>query len=95
MTGEPVRAHVGPDGVKEVSPAGAVISFLRPDGPFGQDVILSFCHHVLFFSSQEAGEQWAAARETAFLLTLEQGFELGRRVWEAKLGDALKAADAA
>jgi len=94
-TGEPVRVLVRPDGVEEVSPAGAVISFLRPDGPFGPDVILSFCHHVLFFSSRKAGERWAAGRENTFLLSLEQGFELGRRVWAAKLGEALTAADAA
>ncbi len=55
-TGEPVRAVVGPRGVEEVSD-GAVISFLRPDGAFDQDVIASFCHHVLFFASDEAGER--------------------------------------
>ncbi len=88
-TGEPVRAVVGPDGVRDVSPAGAVTSFLRPDGPLGRDVIRSFCHHVFFFSSEEAGEQWISDRDDHFLVTLEQGFELGRRVWEAKYATAL------
>jgi len=88
-TGEPVTATVGPNGVEQVSPAVAVISFLRPEGTFDPDVILSFCHHVLFFSSAEAGEQWTAKRRDAFLLPLEQGFELGRRVFQEKFADAL------
>ena len=88
-TGEPVQATVGPNGVEQVSPAGAVISFLRPKGKFDHDVILSFCHHVLFFSSPQAGEQWIADRQDVFLLSLEQGFELGRRGVQAKYADAL------
>jgi len=85
-TGEPVSAEVTPTGVSAVSPAGAVISFLRPDAEFSHDVIVSFCHHVLFFRSEDAGKAWTATRPNAFLLTLEQGFELGRLVVEAKYG---------
>lgn len=88
-TGEPVRAVVRPDGLESVSPGGAVISFLRPDGPFGSDVVASFCHHVLFFASPEAGERWIGERDDVFLVSPKQGFELGRLVWEAKLGQAL------
>jgi len=88
-TGKPVTATVGPNGVEQVSPAGAVISFLRPAGKFDHDVILSFCHHVLFFSSAEAGEQWIANRTDAFLLSLEQGFELGRHIVQQGYADAL------
>jgi alkylmercury lyase len=86
-TGSPVSMVVTPEGVAEG--AGAVISFLRPDREFDQDVILSFCHHVLFFDSQEAGIVWAADRPNAFFLSIEQGFELGRVVVEAKFGAAL------
>ena len=93
-TGEKVQATVGPDGVEDVSPARAVISFLRPQREFDHDVILSFCHHVLFFSSEEAGSRWAAGREHVFLLSLDQGFELGRLVVEAKFGAVVRCADA-
>jgi alkylmercury lyase len=88
-TGQPVTAIVNPDRVQEISPAGSVVSFLRPDGPFSHDVILSFCHRVLFFSSEEAGTKWKGAREDGFLLSLDQAFELGRLVWEAKFSKAL------
>jgi hypothetical protein len=92
-TGAPVSLVVTPDGVAEVAPAGAVISFLRPDGEFGHDVILSFCHRVLSFSSEEAGRQWIAERPNHFLLSLEQGFDLGRLVVEARYEAALSGAD--
>jgi hypothetical protein len=84
-----MTAVVGPDGVEKLSPSSAVISFLRPDGPFSHDVILSFCHHVLFFGSEEAGERWIGEHKDAFLLTLEQGFKLGRLVWQGKFGAVL------
>lgn len=89
QTGEQIRLVVAPDGVKEVEPAGAVISFLQPDGPFDHDVILSFCHHVLFFSSEEAGARWAGARDDVFLLSPEQGFMIGERVWKEKFAAVL------
>jgi alkylmercury lyase len=88
-TGAPVSLVVTPDGVAEAAPAGAVISFLRPQGEFDQDVIASFCHHVLFFYSEEAGRQWIATRPHHFLVSLAQGFALGRFVIEAQFGAAL------
>lgn len=91
-TGAPISLVVTPDGVTEAAPAGAVISFLRPEGKFDVDVIASFCHHVLFFSSEEAGRQWIAERPNHFLLSVEQGFALGRLVIEARYAAALGAA---
>jgi hypothetical protein len=64
-TGEPVSIVVGPEGVEHASPLGVVISFLRQAGRFDHDVILSFCHHVRFFSSEAAGQEWLAGREDA------------------------------
>jgi hypothetical protein len=77
-TGEPVRAGIGPDAIQEISPPGAVISFRRPDGPFGPDVILSFCHHVLFFASarslrSEPQRERCAAMSLARLTVEEAG----------------------
>ena len=88
-TGERISLTVGPDGVGEVSPPAAVLSFLRPGEKFDDDVILNFCHYVLFFSSEEAGSEWVSRREGAFLLTLGEGFELGRHVVERAFGAGL------
>ena len=50
---EKVSLTVGPDGMREVSPAGAVLSFLHLDGPFDDNTRASFCHFVHFFASEE------------------------------------------
>lgn len=66
-----------------------MISFLRGEAEFRDDVIVSFCHHVLVFSSEAAGREWTATRPDALLLTLDQGAEVGRVVIRSKLGQVL------
>jgi Alkylmercury lyase len=44
VSGEPVSMVVDREGVHEVKPAGALVSMVVPDVPFGYDVIESFCH---------------------------------------------------
>ncbi len=82
ISGEAVSVVVDGDGVREVTPAGALVSMLIPDGPFGYDVIESFCHRVLFFASDQTGATWIARHKGATLLSVEQAFELGRVLTE-------------
>jgi len=79
-TGETISLVVSPGGVVETSHPGAVVSFLTPKRDFDADVIQSFCHLVHFFVSREAGETWTAEHPGTFLLSLDDAFELGRRV---------------
>ncbi len=83
VSGDKIRLTVSPSGVKEVDPAGAVMSFLIPDaGKVKENVMASFCHFVYFFCSAEAGEEWASEREGILLLSVEEAYELGRRLNE-------------
>jgi len=82
VTGERVSLIVDRNGVRDLKPAGAVVSMVIPDGPFGYDVIESFCHKVLFFASEEAGASWAAEHEGTKLLPVHEAFELGRAMSE-------------
>jgi alkylmercury lyase len=79
-TGETISLVVAPWGVVETSHPDAVVSFLLPDQDFDADVIQSFCHFIYFFASPKAGESWTAQHPGTFLLSLEDAFELGRRV---------------
>lgn len=79
-TGETISLVVSPSEVSQTSHPGAVVSFLTPEQHFDADVIQSFCHFVHFFASREAGETWTAEHPGTFLLSLEDAFELGRRV---------------
>ncbi len=50
----------------------------------------SFCHHIFFFASAEAGSAWAAKHEgDTLLLTLEEAFALGKRFNAVQFGDEL------
>ncbi|HSH59875.1 MAG TPA: organomercurial lyase [Acidimicrobiales bacterium] len=90
VTRGPVSLVVGPEGLREAEPATAVVSFLSPRRPWGDDVVTSFCHYVLFFASPEAGATWVDEHPGTFLLSLDQGFELGRRFNGLRLGAALE-----
>jgi hypothetical protein len=60
LTGETVRLTVTLEALQEVRPEGAVVSFLLPTGPFGADVVQSFCHFVHFFASRQSAQRWTA-----------------------------------
>jgi alkylmercury lyase len=92
-TGTLVRLTLTPDGVEKVEPADVVVSFLCNDAGVletsAAKLIASFCHHIFFLASPEAGVAWTAAHPGTFLLTLDQAYEWGRRFNAVQLGDAL------
>jgi alkylmercury lyase len=92
ISGEEVTLVVERDGAREVKPAGALVSMVIPDGPFGYDVIESFCHRVLFFASEETGTQWVAEHDGTTLLPVEKAFELGRLLSDRVAPDVYGAA---
>jgi alkylmercury lyase len=78
-TGATVSLRVGSDGPSEVSPADAVLSFIRPGPAFTEDTVASFCRFVHFFASPQAAEAWIRRHPGTFVISIEQGFEIGRR----------------
>jgi alkylmercury lyase len=91
VTGELIQLTVTPEGISGTSHPQAVVSFLRPGGPFDSGVIESFCHFVHFFASRQAGEQWAAGHPGTFLLTLGEAADLAARANRRVCPDALGA----
>jgi hypothetical protein len=81
VTGETISMTVQPEGITNVSPAGVMVSFIWPTGPFDQNVVQTFCNFVHYFASQQSAEHWAAARDNIVLLPLSEAFEVGRRAW--------------
>ena len=91
VTGEAITLEVAPDGIGDLSPATAVISFLHLDRPFGYDTIESFCHFVHFFVSPEAAREWTTAHPGTFAIGIADAFEIGGRITRATFGDGLDA----
>ena len=91
VTGAAVSLVVDGKGVRELTPSGAVVSVVIPNGPFGYDVIESFCHRVFFFASEEAGRSWAAEHEGTTLQSVQEAFELGQAVFVRSAPDVFGA----
>jgi alkylmercury lyase len=88
-TGQLVSLRVGPEGPSGVSPPEAVLSFIEPGASFGEDTIGSFCRFVHFFASPQAAQAWTRRNRGSFVISVEQGFGIGRRTNAAQLGAAL------
>lgn len=89
LTGEPVRLTVGPEGVEGLQPAGAVMSMLAPPEDLLEDIVGKLCHYIYFFSSRESGQRWTAQNPGTFLMSVAEGFELGRLKNLGRFGAAL------
>ena len=83
-TGETIRLTITPEGVTSYQPASTVISIVIPQPTKNgletvEEIWMTFCHHIHFFSSPQAAQEWFAAREQEIvILTIEEAFELGR-----------------
>ncbi len=91
QTEGPVRLTVSSERVESVEPASIVVSFLELDkrSPRG-NVVTSFCHFVHFFRDREEGERWTERHPRTFLLTLDEAFDIGRRVNAVRYRDVLQ-----
>jgi alkylmercury lyase len=90
VTGDQISLTVGPRGASDLTPPEALVSFLVPDRPFGDDLIRSFCHFVHFFASPQAAATWTAAHDGTFAIPVDDAFEVGRLVNRDRFGKALE-----
>lgn len=91
-TGRPVTLRVEATGPEDLDPPDAVVSLLDPGRAdvAGDKVLSSFCHHIRFLASPDAWRDWA--RETGngtFMLTIDDAWELGRKVNRLRYGPEL------
>jgi alkylmercury lyase len=92
-TGKVVRLVVSPDRVESVDPNGVLISFVQPDAQAFEgsaaNVMAQFCHFIYFFSSRSSGECWVSKHPGAFLYSLDEAFELAKRLNARNFRDEL------
>jgi hypothetical protein len=80
VTGEAITYRIGGDGtITAASHPHAVLSFLRPGQPWGDDVIATFCHYVLHFTGPATARHWTSAHPGTFVISLGDAAELARR----------------
>ena len=93
MTGNVIQLRVSPTLVEEVTPTNAAISFalvdLADERMSSVEAIWGvFCNHVHYFSTREEGERWASGRDSIAILSVEEGFAVGRQLSSVVLDNA-------
>lgn len=93
-TGTAITAHVGPEGVGEVAPAGAVVSFV--DALDAADIRGSTCDRQHFFASREAAAGWLAEQPHGIVVPVAEAFQamtraFGRAGWSSARAKATEA----
>lgn len=91
VSGETVRLTVSPQRVEHVDPPDAVVSTVIADPNAANfssvDAIWgTYCHHIYFFASREEAERWAAGRDEIAILSVQEGFNVSRRIAARLLG---------
>lgn len=78
VTHAEIRLTVTPDGLEDVEPSGAVMTFVMPEsGSHCADLRGAFCNHVNFLASRQASGAWLKRNVGAAVLSLGDAFELG------------------
>ena len=90
VSAETIRVRVGARGIEAVQPETAVLSFVTPtEADVERNLIETFCCHVHFLASPEAGKEWVARHRGAFLLSLADAWQIGLRKNSAQYGIGL------
>ncbi len=90
VTESEIRVTASKYGLEVIEPDGAVMSFVMPDhGSCCADMRGTFCNHVNFLASRQAGEIWLEHNAKAVILSLDEAFVLGRISNQATFKDAL------
>ena len=79
-TGAEVSLTVEPERIREHRPDTLHVSFPPTAAVSTADVTGSFCCHVHFLAGPDAGDDWLRDHPATTALTLDEAFELGRRV---------------
>jgi len=90
-TERPIRLIAGPDGVKSIDPAEAVMSILTVNQEkLNENIMTNFCHFIYFFSSESAGKRWASKHEGTYILSIEDGVNLSKMKNRTQYKDIFK-----
>ena len=90
VTKEKIRFTVTPDGIHDLEPAGAVMSYVKPeDTVIDENVINGFCHYILFFTSKKSGKEWVLKHENTALMSMDDAFKLAKSKNETQYSEIL------
>ena len=90
VTDDQIQMTVTPRGVLDVKPAKTVMTFAIPGmEAFPDPEKFSFMKTVFFFNSREAASKWVSENPGPVILSLDEGFELGRTMNRIRFKEVL------
>lgn len=88
VSGERIRLTVTAQGLRDIEPESTVMSFLVLGAEKTQfELRENFCCYVHFFRSRQDGREWVSKHEGTFLISLDEAYQLGQVVNQARIGD--------
>jgi alkylmercury lyase len=82
VSGEKIRLTSTPDGVRDLDPFTAVVSWVPGKAEDIEEVRAFYCNHIHFFTSVESASQYAARRPGLVTIPVEHAFRIGQLLWE-------------
>jgi len=80
ITGDTISYQIGPHGtISCLSHQESVLSFLRRDQPWDDQIMATFCHYIIHFSGPESARHWTERHPGTFIISLDDALELARR----------------
>lgn len=81
ITKQKISLVISENAVVSSSPKNAAITFIKPDlDALKANVTNSFCQYIFFVESEETGKEWQKNNSNGFLMTLDQGYDLGKKI---------------
>jgi hypothetical protein len=79
-TGDTIAYHIDSSGaISDLSHPTAALSFLRPDGPWDDTIVSTFCHYVRMFRDGDAARHWTTMNEGTFVISMAEAVDLAQR----------------
>lgn len=83
ITGDEISFTLSPEGILNLKPGSAVISFVVPDAKNAtSNIRKSFCQFANAFKNKAAAEKWKQSHPDAMILSANKTFEFTKRVVE-------------
>ena len=90
VTGATIAYHLTERGeLGRSSHRGTALSLMRPDRPWRDDVLATFCHYVHHFVDADSARQWTAEHPGTFAMSAADAQDLAGRYVARAFGTAL------
>ena len=90
VTGEEISYRLADGHITDLSHPDSVLSFLRPDQPWDESVMETFCHFVVQFTDPDSASGWVADNPGTLAISLDDGVAIARHYLDSTFGAALQ-----